>query len=260
MNEFNDYLEVALSMARSAGNVLLEYFRGDSLEIQTKINDSDVVTAADKASESLIRKTIHEKFPGHGILAEESGEESGESEWRWVVDPLDGTTNFSQGLPVFSVSIALEFRGEAVMGVVYAPYLGELFHAVKGCGAFFNGRSISCGHKTRMSEAVLATGMPYDKKVNPDNNLKEIVRIAPEVRGVRRMGSAAVDLCYVGAGFYDAYWELNLKRWDVAAGMLIAREAGAMTESIREDRNYSVLASSPGLMNDMRTYISCRED
>lgn len=256
MNDFNRFLEDAISMAKAAGDVLLEYFRSKCLDIHTKINDSDVVTAADKASEELVKSIIRSKYPEHGIIAEESGCENEDKEWRWVIDPLDGTTNFSQGLPVFCVSIALEHRGSPVVGVVFAPYLGELFHAVKGEGAFFNGKRIHCSEKNVFSESVLATGMPYDKLINPDNNLNEISKLAPKVRGIRRMGSAAIDLSYVAAGFYDAYWELNLKRWDVAAGVLIAKEAGAKVYSIRENRNYSMMATCPGIAGGMIEALS----
>lgn len=251
MNDFSRFLEDAISIAKAAGDVQLEFFRSKRLDIHTKLNDSDVVTAADKASEELVKSIIRSKYPEHGIIAEESGCENEDKKWRWVIDPLDGTTNFSQGLPVFCVSIALEHCGSPVVGVVFAPYLGELFHAVKGEGAFLNGKRIYCSEKNVFSESVLATGMPYDKLVNPDNNLNEISQLAPKVRGIRRMGSAAIDLSYVAAGFYDAYWELNLKRWDVAAGVLIAKEAGAKVYSIRTNRNYSLMATCPGIAGDM---------
>jgi len=249
------FLQEAISMARSAGEIQLEYFRSSHLDINTKLNDSDVVTAADKACERLIRSIIHEKFPLHGIIAEESGLENADREWRWVIDPLDGTTNFSQGLPVFSVSIALEHNEEPVVAVVYAPYLKEFFHAVKGEGAFLNGKTIHCSDKNNISEAVVATGVPYDKLTNPDNNISEIMNVIPRVRGVRRLGSAAIDLCYVAAGFFDAYWELNINRWDVAAGILIASEAGAKVSSIRENRNYSILASAPSIDIEMHKLL-----
>lgn len=253
--ELNQLLESAISMARSAGDVQMEYFRSSHLDIMTKSNEYDVVTAADKASEKLIKEYIHEKFPGHGIISEESADEHADSEWRWVIDPLDGTTNFSQGLPAFSVSIALEHRREAVVGVVYAPYLGELFHAVKGGGAFLNGKQIKCSTKESLAEAVLATGIPYDKLTNTDNNIKEISTIAPLVRGIRRLGSAALDLAYVGAGFLDGYWELNLNRWDVAAGILIALEAGAVTFPIRSNRKFSIMAANPIMAGKLMKYL-----
>lgn len=248
-------LEDAIAMARAAGDIQLSYFRGSSLDILTKQNDYDVVTRADKESERLVMSMIKEKYPDHGIISEESGSDHAEREWRWVIDPLDGTTNYSQGLPVFCVSIAVEHGGEAVVGVVYAPYLGELFHAVKGQGAFLNGKEIHCSSKNEFPKAVLATGVPYDKLANPDNNIKEISRIAPLVRGIRRQGSAAIDLSYVAAGFFDGYWELNLNRWDVAAGSLIALESGAVVESIRDNRNHSLMAAAPGIAEDLRTLL-----
>ncbi|MCM1067595.1 MAG: inositol monophosphatase [Muribaculaceae bacterium] len=241
--------------AREAGDIQLSYFRGSNLHAEEKMNAFDVVTAADKASERLIIDHIRSKYPTHSILSEESGSESHEGSWRWIIDPLDGTTNFNNGLPIFSVSIALEHEGAVVAGVVFAPYLGELFRAVKGQGATLNGRAIHCGEKTELARAVLTTGMPYDKAVNPDNNLDNIARLATKVRGIRRMGSAAVDLCYVAAGFFDGYWELALNLWDVAAGALIATEAGARVESFRDNRNVSVCAASPALFPLLRAEI-----
>lgn len=173
-----------------------------------------------------------------------------------MVDPLDGTTNYAMGLPAFCVSIALERNKEPVLGVVYAPYLGECFYAVKGAGAWLNGALIHCSDKAELSKAVVATGMPYDRNDHPDNNLAEISKMAMLVRGIRRMGSAAIDLCYTAAGFYDAYWELNLNRWDVAAGQLIASEAGTIIEPIRANRNHSLLASNPPLLPKIRQALS----
>ncbi|MDE6637632.1 MAG: inositol monophosphatase [Muribaculaceae bacterium] len=253
---YQQFLEAAFAMAEEAGNIHMRYFRTRDLQQSTKLNDSDVVTIADKESESAILRYIHSHFPDHGIISEESGRDHENREWRWVIDPLDGTTNFSMGLPPFCVSIALEHDKEAIIGVVYAPYLQECFYAVKGAGAWLNGNPIQCSEKTEISKAVVATGMPYDRNDNSDNNLAEISRMAFRVRGVRRMGSAAIDLCYTAAGFLDAYWELNLNRWDVAAGQLIATEAGAIVESIRADRNHSILASNPHLLAPMRQILS----
>ncbi|MDE6338463.1 MAG: inositol monophosphatase [Muribaculaceae bacterium] len=253
--EYRDLLISALTMAENAGNIHLKYFRKLDIDQSTKLTDSDVVTIADKESEASIISYIHEHFPTHGIIAEESGRDNEESEWRWVIDPLDGTTNFSNGLPVFSVSIALEHNKEAIIGVVYAPYLNECFYAIKNKGAWLNGKPIFCSKKDKLSQAVVATGAPYDRNDNPDNNLKEICRMAMCVRGIRRMGSAAIDLCYTGAGYFDAYWELNLNRWDVAAGQLIAAEAGAKIESIRSDRNHSILVSNPTLLPFVRKVL-----
>ena len=248
-------LEAALIMAENAGAIHMKYFRKAGLEQTTKLNDSDVVTIADKEAEQSILDYIRHIFPTHGVISEESGRDHDDNEWRWVIDPLDGTTNFAAGLPPFCVSIALERDLKAVLGVVYSPYLGECFYAVKDKGAWLNGNRIHCSDESTLSKAVVATGMPYDRNDNPDNNLAEICRMAMRVRGIRRMGSAALDLCYTAAGFLDAYWELNLKRWDVAAGQLIASEAGAIVESIRTDRNHSILASNPRLIATMREVL-----
>lgn len=249
------YLKAAFIMAESAGRIQMKYFRKPGLEQSTKLNDSDVVTIADKESEASIITFIREHYLSHGIISEESGRENDDREWRWVIDPLDGTTNFSMGLPAFCVSIALEHNREAVVGVVFSPYLRECFYAIKGYGAWLNGNKIHCSDKSSLSQAVVATGMPYDRNDNPDNNLAEIGRMASKVRGIRRMGSAAIDLCYTAAGYFDAYWELNLNRWDVAAGQLVAAESGVVVESIRENRNHSILASNPHLVDAMRSIL-----
>ncbi len=196
-------LAAAFTMAENAGEIQMRHFRESNLEQSTKLNDSDVVTIADKESEAFIMNFIHQHFPEHGIISEESGREHEGREWRWVIDPLDGTTNFAAGLPAFCVSIALEHDKEPLLGVVYAPYLGECFYAVKGHGAWLNGKRIHCSCKSELSKAVVATGMPYDRNDNPDNNLAEISRMALRVRGIRRMGSAAIDLCYTAAGYPD---------------------------------------------------------
>lgn len=238
----------AISWARQAGAIQLDLFRSGNLKIENKINDSDIVTQADKLSEKLIINNIHTYYPTHSILSEESGEETQkDSEYKWIIDPLDGTTNFSSGLPLFSISIAIQKNGETVVGVVYAPYLNEVFHAIKGAGAFLNGNPIMVSRNSDPAKSVLATGFPVDKNINPDNNLDNVARIMPQIRGLRRLGSAAIDLCYVAAGFLDGYWELNLHKWDIAAGELIVSEAGGKTTRFRPDRNYCIAASSAGI-------------
>lgn len=246
-----------MSWAREAGAVHMRYFRSQALDIHTKLNENDVVTAADKAAERLLIDHIHAVYPDHSILSEESGEEShGVSGYRWVIDPLDGTTNFSQGLPVFCVSIAVEYNGEPVIGVVYAPRLDEFFHAVKGEGAWLNGEAISTGIKTRLEESVVATGFPVDRDRYPqDCNVDNVSRVLPCVRGLRRLGAAAVDLCYVAAGFLDGYWEMNLHPWDVAAGLLILQEAGGEYSHFRSDRNVSIVAANPEILPQLSKLI-----
>ena len=245
--QLDEILLDAISWARQAGAVHMRYFRGNELDITAKLNDADIVTAADKAAERLIIDNIRAKYPDHSILSEESGETIHAPGFRWVIDPLDGTTNFSQGLPIFSVSIGVEYEGRPVAGVVYDAYLDELFTAVEGGGAFLNGSPIHCADKTRLDHCVVSTGFPVDKGETLDNNLDNVARIMPRVRGLRRLGSAAMDLCYVAAGFLDGYWELNLHRWDVSAAMLIVSEAGGRYTEFRHDRNISLVAGSPAV-------------
>jgi myo-inositol-1(or 4)-monophosphatase len=244
---YNELLLDAMSWAREAGAVHLRYFRGNELNIEAKLNASDIVTAADKAAERLLINHIKERYPEHSILSEESGADVHNGEYRWVIDPLDGTTNFSQGLPLFCVSIGIEHNGETVAGVVFAPYLNEMFHAVRGEGAYLNGTPIKVSGKDTLERSVVATGFPVDKAVNPDNNIDNVARIMPQLRGLRRLGSAAIDLCYVSAGFLDGYWEMGLHSWDVSAGLLILEEAGGEFTYFRADRHISVLAATPAV-------------
>lgn len=258
---FEEYLDFAVGMAREAGRIQLTYFRGDDLAMKTKSNVSDVVTRADHESEAFIVRSILERYPTHAILGEEGGARGdAASEWRWVVDPLDGTTNYSQGLPVFCVSIALQYRGETVVGVVYAPYLRELFTAVRGGGAWCrrgDGEPVRLhvSTKQRLDCSVVATGFPYDKSENPDNNSDNVARILPHVRDVRRMGAAAYDLSCVAAAMLDGFWELNLHEWDVCAASLLVIEAGGVVESLRADRGVSPVAGSAALVEQMKRYV-----
>ncbi len=258
---FEEYLDFAVGMAREAGRIQLSYFRGDDLAMKTKSNVSDVVTRADRESEELIVRSILERYPTHAILGEEGGARGdAASEWRWVVDPLDGTTNYSQGLPVFCVSIALQYRGETVVGEVYAPYLRELFTAVRGGGAWCrrgDGEPVRLhvSTKQRLDCSVVATGFPYDKSENPDNNSDNVARILPHVRDVRRMGAAAYDLSCVAAAMLDGFWELNLHEWDVCAASLLVIEAGGVVESLRADRGVSPVAGSAALVEQMKRYV-----
>lgn len=251
MENYDKILVDAVAMAREAGEVQMQMFRSGHLDIVTKQNAFDVVTAADKASEKIVVERINQLYPSHSILSEESGAHEGDSEWQWVIDPLDGTTNYSNGLPLFNVSIGVKHHGETVVGVVFAPALDEMFHAVKGRGAFLNGTPLSASGKTSLELSVLSTGFPYDKAVNPDNNIDRAARIIPVVRGLRRLGSAALDISYVAAGFLDGYWEMNLNEWDVCAALLIASEAGARWSDFRPDRNRSVVVAAPGVYDEL---------
>jgi myo-inositol-1(or 4)-monophosphatase len=216
------------AIAREAGALLLQYFH-QGLKIEYK-GDADLVTAADRASESLIRERIAKQFPSHDVLGEEQGLNDQGSDYRWYVDPLDGTTNFAHGYPVFCVSMALESRprgtaGERIAGVVYDPTRDELFIAAKGKGAELNGKPIHVSKAVQLKECLVATGFPSHKR-HKNPNIHFYHQITLRTHGVRRAGSAALDLCNVASGRFDGFWEFNLNPWDTAAGALIVEEAG----------------------------------
>ena len=248
-------LALVVDWAKEAGRLQCSYFRGGDLEIETKSGAADVVTKVDKMCERMLLERIGQHFPGHAVLGEETGMHDAGSDYCWVVDPLDGTNNYSQGLPIFTVSIALQFRGETVLGVVYAPYLDELYTAIRGEGAFRDGRRLHVAEKTALKYCVLGTGFPYDKDVNPVNNADNLARILPHIRGMRRMGTAAYDLCCTAAGFLDGYWEMGLCPWDVCAGELFVEEAGGIIRSFRGDRKISIMAGSPRVVDWMAAYV-----
>lgn len=258
---YEDYLHFAIDLARKAGEIQLSYFRGDDLCIEEKSNVYDVVTRADKESEELIVGAISRRYPDHKILGEEGGFRGNpDGDYLWAVDPLDGTTNYSQGLPIFTVSIALKYKDETIMGVVYAPYLGELFTATRGGGAYMQcggaqAKKISVSLKESLASSVLGTGFPYDKDVNPDNNSDNVARIVPHIRDLRRMGSAAYDLCCVASGMLDGYWELSLNLWDVCAGILIAEEAGGVVNNFRLARGLSLMAGNETIVEQIKKYV-----
>lgn len=252
---FGSALMYAIEWAKEAGKIQLSYFRGDDLGIKTKSNVSDVVTRVDKQCEAMLLEKIKHQFPGHAVLGEESGAHSGTEDFLWVIDPLDGTNNYSQGLPVFTVSIGLQYKGKTMLGVVYAPYFKEMYTAVRGEGAYLNGDPIEVSKKEDLEHSVLGTGFPYDKDVNPDNNISNVVSILPHLRGIRRMGSAAYDLCCVAAGFLDGYWELNLNLWDMCAGGLIVEEAGGTIYDFREDRNVSIIAGNAVIVEKIKEKV-----
>jgi len=222
----NDYLTVACEAARSAGKLLKENIHG-TREIAYK-GDINLVTEMDMRSERTIVGILRSAFPDHGIVAEEETKIRNASGFTWIIDPLDGTTNYAHGYPCFSVSIALEQGESIIAGVVYDPMREELFSAEKGKGAFLNGKPIRVSASDTLIKSLLATGFPYDRKVSEKNNLNYFHDLLMASQEVRRDGSAALDLCSVAAGRFDGFWELKLKPWDVAAGSLIVREAGGM--------------------------------
>ncbi len=242
-----EWLNLAQQMGHQAGKVLRSYFRRRDLGIQDKGNAFDIVTEADKASERIILDLIHDRFPDHAVLSEESGSNHLHARCQWIIDPLDGTVNYSAGLATYCISIGLKVAGETRMGYVYAPTLDEEFYAIKDKGAFGPYGRLQAKGTTELQRAVISTGFPYDKATNPDNNLDRFAQVMPRVRGIRRLGSAAMDLCYVAAGWLDGYWELNLKEWDACAAELIALEAGATVKRYRDNHGICILAACPGI-------------
>ena len=243
----SQWLASARQMGREAGEVLKSYFRRRDLSIEDKGNAYDIVTEADKGSERLILDHLHRCYPDDAVLSEESGDDHRQARCQWVIDPLDGTVNYSAGLATYCISIGLKVDGETRMGYVYAPTLGEEFYAIKGKGAYGPYGRLQAKATTELQRAVISTGFPYDKATNPDNNLDRFAQVMPRVRGIRRLGSAAMDLCYVAAGWLDGYWELNLKEWDACAGELIALEAGATVKRYRNDHGICILAAAPAI-------------
>jgi myo-inositol-1(or 4)-monophosphatase len=223
--QLDGFKATAVEAATIAGNILVEYVRS-GFRIEYK-NAVDLVTDADRQSEQAIIDTIRRNYPDHDILAEERGMESaGRSPYKWVIDPLDGTTNFAHGFPMYCVSIGLEHEGRMVLGVILDPTRQELFTAVSGHGTTLNGRRIRVSHTSALDAALLVTGFAYDIRESRNNNLDYFSQFCLRARGVRRTGSAALDLCYVAAGRFDGFWEMKLHAWDVAAGSLMVTEAG----------------------------------
>ena len=226
------------NIAREAGKIAVNKSKNLSgLSICSKKTDKDLVTAVDREIEEFLIARIHREFPGHGIYGEETGVCNTGGKYRWVIDPIDGTTSYIHGLQYYAVSIALQRDKQNIAGVVNAPALGELFSAEKGKGAFLNARPIKVSRRGLLKEALLATGFACVRANLEDNNLKYFARVLPAIRCIRRCGSAALDLCYVACGRFDGFWELNLNLYDIAAGALILEEAGGIISDIDGKRD-----------------------
>ena len=249
-------LNIAIKAARAAGAIINRASMDlDILKVNTK-SPNDFVTEVDQMAENAIIDIVHEAYPDHGILAEESGRTGArDSEFVWIIDPLDGTTNFIHGFPVYCVSIALAHRGVVQQAVVYDPTRDDLFYATKGRGAFLNNRRLRVSKRTRMSDALVGTGFPFRRGDNPKRYLKMFEEVMNEVAGLRRPGAAALDLCYVAAGYYDAFFETGLNPWDVAAGSLIITEAGGLIGNFTGESDFlyqrEVVAGSPKIYGQM---------
>jgi myo-inositol-1(or 4)-monophosphatase len=231
MSSLNAERELAVELARAAGDLLRSELLGPR-RIAYKGSPTNLVTEMDARAEALIVDRLLATFPDDAILAEERGAQAGRSGRRWIIDPLDGTTNYAHGLPIYGVSIALEVGGRVQLGVVYDPSQRELFVAERGAGAFCNDARLTVSAATALDASLLATGFPYDIRVKDDNNLREYAAFAVRTRGVRRLGSAVLYLAWVAAGRFDGYWELRLGPWDVAAGGLMVEEAGGRLTAI----------------------------
>ena len=259
----NDFIPGMSEIAREAGALLVEYFK-QHVKIEYK-GDADLVTAADRNSEILIRERIKTRWPSHDILGEEQGLVDTGSDYRWYVDPLDGTTNFAHGFPVFCVSLALEYQKRRIAGVVYDPTRNELFAAEQGSGAYLNQHRIQVSKIAKLSESLVATGFPSHKR-HKNPNIHFYHQITLRTHGVRRAGSAALDLCYVASGRFDAFWEFNLNPWDTAAGVLIAEEAGGKVTDFKggpfQIDSRETLASNhllhPSLLNEFQQIFDGR--
>lgn len=232
-------LNVMIKAARKAGRSLVKDFREvENLQVSAK-GAGDFVSKADIAAEAILKEELRGARPNYGWLGEESAEEQGEDPTRrWIVDPLDGTTNFLHGMPHWAVSIALEQKGEIVSAVVYDPAKDELFYAEKGQGAWLGDRQrLRVSGRNQMIESVFATGVPFGGRTYLPATLKDLAALMPQCAGVRRWGAAALDLAYVAAGRYDGFWERGLNIWDIAGGVLLVKEAGGLVEPIREGAN-----------------------
>jgi len=238
-------LNVMIKAARKAGRSLVKDFREvENLQVSSK-GPGDFVSRADREAERIIKEELRTARPNYGWVGEETGAEPGEDPTRrWIVDPLDGTTNFLHGLPHWAVSIALEHKGEIVASVIFDPAKDELFTAEKGDGAFVNDKRLRVSGRKDMNSAIFATGVPFGAKTTLPATLKDLARLMPICAGVRRWGSAALDLAYVAAGRYDGYWERGIQSWDIAAGILLVREAGGFVDALRDPAGH-IAASSP---------------
>jgi myo-inositol-1(or 4)-monophosphatase len=254
LNEWKNILEKIKEWVTDTGEEQVKLLNQPKKIIQ-KSAEIDLVTEVDLWSERFLMGKIQKHFPGHSILSEESGIHTGEEGYEWVIDPIDGTTNYAHGFPFFSISVAVKYHGEAVIGVVYAPKLNELYEAIKGEGAFLNGSPINVSKTKELNQAIIATGFPYDRATDPNNNVKQFSEVVTKVQGIRRTGSAALDLCQVAAGRFDGYWEFKLNQWDIEAGILIVNEAGGRTRTVNKKKGIYTLVGNEYIFEALDTAV-----
>lgn len=254
---YKHLLQIAKKLAHDAGMMALEYQK-KGFKIEQKEGVNNFVTEADKACEKLIIDTIKHNFPTDSILSEETGEIKGESEFKWIVDPIDGTSNFAHNLPIFGISIGLVKNGKPIAGVVEVPGLGETYWALEGQGAYLNNKKISVSKSSQIKNGLFATGFPYSRAEKYEKNMELWNTFYKESHGVRRIGAASVDLCFLAAGRFDGYWEFDLKPWDIAAGKIILEEAGGAitnTDGTLLDPKRGSLLASNGLLHQQMLQI-----
>ena len=246
----NDIIEIS----RIAGEIIRDGFRTNH-SIEFKTNESNLVTEIDKKAESAIIDFVNKKYPGHSIIAEESGEHKTSSEYSWVIDPLDGTTNFTHGLPIFSVSIGVQKSGETIAGVVYDVMRDKLYSAELGSGSFCDSEKLSVSKESNLKRSVLVTGFPYNVYENPNTVIEKFGAFIKSSRAVRRLGSAAIDFCYVAEGVFEGFWEVSLNPWDICAGKLIVEEAGGIVTNFANEtiniNSKQILATNKWVHADM---------
>jgi len=267
MTSLNEIAAVAKKAALAAREVQLRGLR-EGTQIRTKSSPQDLVTAADIESEKVIARTVSQAFPDHNLLGEEGGDQGRTSEWLWIVDPIDGTTNYSRHIPYFSTSIAVHHQGKAVFGLVANPMVDETFFAVEGQGAFLNDTPIKISQVTEFTQALLVTGFYYDRGRNIDLTLDAIRRFYDRgIMGIRRFGSAALDLCYLAAGRAEGFFEIGLNAWDFAAGAFISTQAGALVTdaagaALSLQKSYVVAgvpALHPMMLHDLAPWRAAQE-
>jgi myo-inositol-1(or 4)-monophosphatase len=252
-------LTIAVKAARRAGGVINRAAQNLDIVKPTEKGANDFVSEVDRAAEAAIIRVLHEAYPSHAILAEESGA-AGESEYRWIIDPLDGTTNFLHGFPQYGVSIALEHRGVVTQGVIYDPVKNDLFTATRGRGAYHNDRRIRVSKRTHLQGCLIGTGFPFKEFSHVDAYLAMFKTLTQQTAGIRRAGSAALDLAYVAAGFLDGFWEFGLSRWDIAAGSLMILEAGGLVGNLEGKEGYldsgNIAAATPKVFPELLAAIA----
>lgn len=246
----NDIIQIA----KEAGEIIREGY-GKNFQIEFKSGENNLVTEIDKKSERVIIDFIQKNYSTHSVLSEERGELRKESEYLWVIDPLDGTSNFAHGLPIFSVSIGLQKNNEIIAGVVYDVMQNILYSAELGAGSFANEKKISVSRQSILSQSMLVTGFPYNVKVNPEKAFERFEVLTKNARAVRRLGSAAIDFCYVASGVFEGFWEVYLHPWDICAGKLLVEEAGGFVTNFEGHKidlySKKILASNSLVHNEM---------